>query len=289
MHRIRSIGFVLGALALAACADKNSDTNAAEATATTPVPAAAPKEITVHAKDYAFTGIPDTIESGVVTFKLVQDGPAPEIHHIDIMRFKDGHTMAQYADSMKAGKSPTWAESVGGPNVTSMPGVETQATVQLEPGAYTAICFVPGPDGVPHAMKGMVKDFYVKPSTTAAAAMPAADVTIRLADYNFNMPTLTAGHHVIRVENDAAQDHEIVIVKLDAGKTPDDVLKFVETMKGPPPGAFVGGVSGVSHGLVDVFPVDLAPGDYAFMCFVPDAKDGKPHAVHGMKQLVHVS
>ncbi len=293
MHRTRSIGFVLAALAIAACGDKNSDSNAAEATtaaATTPPPAAAPTVLTVHAKDYSFTGIPDTIEAGTYTFKLLQEGPPPEIHHIDIMRFNDGHTVAQYMDSMKAGKSPAWAVSVGGPNVTSVPGAQTEATVQLEPGNYTAMCFVPGPDNVPHVMKGMMKSFTVKPSATAAAPLPAADVTIHLADYSFNIaPALTAGHHVIRVENDAAQDHEMVIVKLDAGKTPDDVVKFVSTMKGPPPGAFIGGVSGVGHGMVDVFPVDLAAGDYAIMCFVPDAKDGKMHALHGMKLLVHVS
>jgi hypothetical protein len=33
-----------------------------------------------------------------------------------------------------------------------------------------------------------------------------------------------------------------------------------------------------------VFTADLAAGDYAFICFVPDAKDGKPHLMHGMTQ-----
>jgi len=30
-------------------------------------------------------------------------------------------------------------------------------------------------------------------------------------------------------------------------------------------------------------PADLTPGLYAATCFVPDAGDGKPHTVHGMK------
>jgi len=33
-----------------------------------------------------------------------------------------------------------------------------------------------------------------------------------------------------------------------------------------------------------VFTADLAAGDYGFICFVPDAKDGKPHMMHGMMQ-----
>ncbi len=29
-------------------------------------------------------------------------------------------------------------------------------------------------------------------------------------------------------------------------------------------------------------PVDLAAGNYLLVCFLPDAKDGKPHLAHGM-------
>jgi hypothetical protein len=28
--------------------------------------------------------------------------------------------------------------------------------------------------------------------------------------------------------------------------------------------------------------VNLEPGEYGLICFVPDAKDGKPHIAHGM-------
>ncbi len=34
---------------------------------------------------------------------------------------------------------------------------------------------------------------------------------------------------------------------------------------------------------------DFTPGDYALICFLPDAKDGKPHFTHGMIQQVHIS
>ena len=30
------------------------------------------------------------------------------------------------------------------------------------------------------------------------------------------------------------------------------------------------------------FTVDLVPGDYALLCFVPDMHDGKPRLMHGM-------
>jgi hypothetical protein len=37
------------------------------------------------------------------------------------------------------------------------------------------------------------------------------------------------------------------------------------------------------------FEADLAPGDYGMICFVPDAKDGKPHFAHGMIQQFKVT
>lgn len=33
----------------------------------------------------------------------------------------------------------------------------------------------------------------------------------------------------------------------------------------------------------------VTPGDYGLICFVPDAKDGKPHLVHGMVKTIKVS
>lgn len=33
----------------------------------------------------------------------------------------------------------------------------------------------------------------------------------------------------------------------------------------------------------------VTPGDYGLMCFVADAKDGKPHLVHGMVKTIKVS
>jgi hypothetical protein len=33
---------------------------------------------------------------------------------------------------------------------------------------------------------------------------------------------------------------------------------------------------------------DFTPGEYALICFLPDAKDGKPHFAHGMIQQIHI-
>ena len=120
--------------------------------------------------------------------------------------------------------------------------------------------------------------------------MPEADVTITLADYSFTPSVpLTAGRHVIKLVNGAQQTHELVLVKLAPGKTPQDLLQWVEKQEGPPPGEPIGGATGIGPGGTQLMPVDLTPGEYGLFCFVPDATDGKPHFMHGMVQQITIN
>jgi hypothetical protein len=97
---------------------------------------------------------------------------------------------------------------------------------------------------------------------------------------------MAGGSHTILVQNSGPQEHELVLLKLEPGKTVKDFGDWATTggMKGPPPALPIGGVGGMQPGGSAVFTADLAAGDYAFICFVPDAKDGKPHVMHGMTQ-----
>jgi hypothetical protein len=128
------------------------------------------------------------------------------------------------------------------------------------------------------------------PHDSPAAAEPSADLVVKLVDFDFELSgPLTAGHHVIRVENGGAQPHEIALVQLKPGKQPMDFAEWGEKQQGPAPGALFGGVSGIMPGAHAFATVDLPPGDYALLCFVPDMKDGKPHFVHGMAKKITVS
>jgi hypothetical protein len=66
-------------------------------------------------------------------------------------------------------------------------------------------------------------------------------------------------------------------------------MKWIAKMEGPPPGKPLGGVSGIDKGMSEYFSADFSPGNYAFICFLPDAKDGKPHFAHGMVQQFTVN
>ncbi len=249
---------------------------------TTPSPTFKPAVVTVHANEFAFTA-PKSLPAGTITFRMVNDGK--QLHHVTIVKLLQGRTLADFEQALRQpGPPPAWAVEVGGPNATG-PGQTSEATVTLEPGNYALVCFVPTPGAapVPHVMKGMISALTVTPSS-APSAEPAADVNVRLSDYKFTTSKpLTAGRHVIKVTNDAAQPHEIVFVKLLPGKTAAGLAQWVEAgMQGPPPGMALGGVAAIAKGRSNTFALDLTPGTYGMICFLPDAKDGKPHSAHGM-------
>jgi len=51
---------------------------------------------------------------------------------------------------------------------------------------------------------------------------------------------------------------------------------------GPPPFTGIGGVAPLSPGLTNYLLLDLTPGNYLTICFVPDAATGMPHFMMGM-------
>ena len=65
-------------------------------------------------------------------------------------------------------------------------------------------------------------------------------------------------------------------------------MAWLGKMEGPPPGKALGGIAGMQTGMSEYFSADFVPGNYVLICFVPDAKDGKPHFAHGMVQQITV-
>jgi uncharacterized cupredoxin-like copper-binding protein len=266
-------------------ADQESRRGTREAHASTP--AAAPNLVTVTARDFAFEA-PETLPAGLTTFRLVNQGP--DMHHIQLMRLDEGRTVQDFIDHVAAGGGEVapWAKLVGGPNVPT-PGGHSEATLDLEPGTYAIVCVIPSADGVMHAMKGMIKPLVVQPAQSAPAAAPAADVRMVLRDYSYDItPEISAGRHTILVENAAAQAHEVVVMKLAPGKTAQDLLGWMMTHQGTPPAAPLGGTTMMSPGESNRITADFTPGEYALLCFVPDARDGKRHVEHGMVRQITV-
>jgi hypothetical protein len=137
----------------------------------------------------------------------------------------------------------------------------------------------------------MVRPIEVTATSVASAPEPASDLTITMKDYTWDVSApLTAGPHVIRVENAGPQLHEIQVMQLAPGKSAKDLQAWMMGgMKGPPPAKPVGGYAGLAPGLHGFFTTTLAAGKYVFVCYVPDKADNKPHLMHGMIKEVTVS
>ena len=276
------------AVMLTACAkQETAQTDTATAAAPAAAAAATPNMVTFTAKEYAFDG-PDSIPAGLTMFHLNDAGQ--ELHHLQILKLEQGKTLTDFQAALKAGgPPPTWAVPYGGVN-PPIPGGTTMSTQTMEPGNYLVVCFIESADKVPHMAKGMMKPLTVTPVANANMTEPTADVTLTLSDYTFTFSKpLAVGRQMIKVENGAQQPHEVVLVQLDSGKTIQDVGKWAESMKGPPPAKPIGGIPAFMPGKNTYFEVNLTPGDYGLICFVPDAKDGKPHVAHGMSQQFKIS
>jgi uncharacterized cupredoxin-like copper-binding protein len=249
---------------------------------------ATPRMLTVTATDYRLS-MPDTLIEGATTIRLVNHGREP--HQVFLVHLLDNKGGADLLSAMKnPGPFPKWAVGVGGPNGVDPSAASLPTTVDLAPGRYVAMCIIPGPDKIPHAMKGMIKDFIVRPSARKGTADAKPDLTVLLSDYAYQpSKPITAGRHVIVVKNDGMQLHELELAELAPGKTAADLARWADGMQGPPPGHFLGGVSPIAPGKSNELAVNLRPGHYAMLCFVPDAKDGKPHFLHGMIREFTVS
>ncbi|HXY31575.1 MAG TPA: hypothetical protein VEI06_12765 [Gemmatimonadaceae bacterium] len=282
---------VLALLALAACRPKEQGSAPADSTAmksaAAPAAPATPPVVTVRARDFAFEG-PSQIPSGVTTFNLMNEGTT--FHHMVIARLDSGKTLADLQQAIiKPGPPPVWFVAVGGPNATDPKGV-SNATLDLPPGNYILLCFVDVPGGRPHYSRGMISPLTVTPSSGPSAAALTPDVVATVEDYKFTLSKpLVAGKQTIEVHIAPGQPHELEILKLAPGKTVKDLEAWGAKPQGPPPFSGIGGIAPAGGGSVASFTVDLTPGNYVMMCFLPDTKDRKPHFLHGMIQEFKVS
>ena len=241
-----------------------------------------PPVITITAHDYAYDAIPD-IPAGVVQIRLHNLGP--DAHHAAIFKLDAGKTAPDLLDAMKTpGPPPSWAQTISGPNVPA-PGGYSNVIVTLSAGNYVALCFVNTNGGIPHYMKGMARAFKVVPSNNRAKE-PAPDTHIELSDYTFKFSKpVTPGMHTFHVMNSGPQLHEIQLFQLAPGKSLAELVMWLSgPMNGPPPAKPMGGIVNVMPGGHAIFRQTMVAGKWAAICFVPDAKDGKPHFVHGMAQ-----
>ena len=237
------------------------------------------KDVSFTTTGQGFSG-PDQIEAGWARFILANQGQEP--YHIQLVKLDAGKSVDDLKAALTADPEnyPAWAEPYGGPNAPD-PGGSASTILYLEAGSYALIDIIPDAAGVPHFQNGMVKALAVTEASGRMAGEPKAGVTVAMGDFNYTLSgPLTAGEQILSFNNVGQQVHEAFLVKLDDGKTAED---FLNTAPGaPPPGASVGGITGIAPGTHQYVSLRLEPGTYALFCFLPDPNTHAPHFAQGM-------
>ena len=116
---------------------------------------------TVHLGPGMVIDLPDGFD-GRGVWEFVNDDPT-EVHEAAMVRLVDGATTGEVVAWISGGgDGPSPIDGEFGSMGALGPG--ERAWFELEPGApgdYAAICFIPGRDGIPHVMAGMIVEFTV--------------------------------------------------------------------------------------------------------------------------------
>ena len=271
--------FLIVASLLAAC---STSTYTSSASTPTSQLAATVPQVTIKATDFSFA-MPDTLQTGLVDITLTNQGTQP--HQAQLERLNNGVTQAQVLAAFNKGPAElvTLLTSYGGANTVD-PGQSQEVILNITQGQYIMLCFVSGPDNIPHFIKGMYKFFTVAgPSNDNEVSQPQVNGQVLLRDFSFVLPaSIPAGPLLLQVTNQGSQPHEMTLIRLMPGKTMHDALSFLQKPAGPPPFEDAGGMGALNPGMSGWLKLNLTPGNYVALCFVPDPKTGKPHFALGM-------
>lgn len=236
--------------------------------------------------------LPDGLVSGISTITLQND---TEIDfQPTLARFIDGATMEDFMAAMQAQDFAGMLATVSALGSTPvLPGESADVTFDLTAGDYLLLNF--GPGGPP-----TILPFSVAENEGDVIEAPEADVEIVMTDFAFGMPVeQVTGDAVWHFSNAGEQIHEIVIFSVDEDATVEGVTQAVtEAMMAATPGtqpempyeeafAFIG-LSPEENAWMTV---DLEPGTYAALCFIPDvtSEEMTPHLAHGMITIFTVA
>ena len=244
--------------------------------------------------DYS-VAVPSEIEGGAVEFTLDNSGnQAP--HSAQLIQLGEGHTFQEaekIIDSEQPQEIPDWIRAYGGIGETK-PGETGTSTVELDEGHY-----VVQDDAENGAKTSPYTEFDVK--ETNDADLPDADAEVVAAttgsddpasEYEWKTDGLKAGANTFTFDSQGDEAlHVLVAAPIKGDATIEQVGQELDS-NGPPRSVDfenVVGTSVIDGGKKEVTTLDLKPGRYAFICFLPDRDEpDKPHYKQGLLKEVTI-
>lgn len=195
-------------------------------------------------------------------------------------------------------------EMVFNGGATSLAGETGEVVLQLAPGEWVVILFTYDPE--------TDEDTDNFQNLTVTGEMPAGEevagaVEIVMAEMYFELPdTLATGPQIWKVVNNGQQVHHVILAGVPDGTTEEQVLELINSEFAGPPASPEAGATPVesvlsfedvtdvfdtllfSSGQANWYEVDVQPGTYAMICFMPDPS-GTPHVMLGMIEVFTVA
>jgi len=266
-------------VAATAVVEKAADTMAETTTDSAVLP-----EVTFVAKDNAYQG-PQSIPGGWT--RVIFDNQDQASHELAMVQLLEGKTMDDVMGILQSEDAPpSWVKIAGDANAAG--GQSSSFISKLDPGNYVILSTSGGEDGPPDFAQGLLRELTVTEATAEVpeSALPQPDATIELVDYQFVVDGLKSGSQLVRYSNDGTETHEAIMFRLQEGKTMDDFMAFIQAegdSGGPPPFDGEPSVTILSPGSVTYTTLNLEPGNYILVCFLPsESHDNTPHAMLGM-------
>jgi len=269
MKRILAV-LTLLALVLVGCGDGSNDTPggadaATDTTATDTTEAAAePAVFDVTSVDFGYELSTDEVPAGLV--RVNQTNGGDEEHQVTLIRLDGGMTPDELVTTItEQGDGVLDPDIFAGGTNNVAPGEANTALVNLEAADYVTYCFLPD-----HAQQGMIEPFTVTGEAPAEPVTVEATSTVGLHDFSFDVPEDFDGQGTVEVVNNGDQAHELTILD-------------TEDQTGQ------GGLAVTAPGTTGNVDLNLAPGNYTFVCFVQDPESGDLHLQLGMEQSVTIT
>lgn len=229
-------------------------------------PASGQRVLTVVASDTALDA-PLTVPAGIVTVQLVLKGKTRRdlvVHRVPASTTPESLVQAA------AGRPERWFAdgSFGGPATPRESTPDASVTMDLRPGRYALVSYETDETGRARPDKYIWREVVVAAaSILIPARFPVPDASIRLRDKGLVMEgLLRAGQKIIEVENAGSSAHEVIIGRLLPGKTVADVERWDRERSGPPPFAYVGGITPMSPAVTTQTRLVLQSGMHVVFC-----------------------
>jgi hypothetical protein len=258
-------------------------------------PTKAAVNVTENGKgDYSLS-FPAEVKGGAV--QLTLDNTANKAPHMaQVVQIGEGHTYAEakpILDNPNPTEIPEWIRGYGGVNVVN-PGETGTATVKLDEGNYVIR------DEASNGAKDVPATEF-KVNDTNDADLPDTNATVTAAttgssdpahEYEWKTDGLKAGENTITFDSQGKEAlHIIAAAPIKGTATIDDVAKDLQS-NGPPksldPKQFQQ-TAVIDGDKQEVTQLNLQPGRYAFICFLPDRDDpNKAHFQQGLLKEVTI-